>query len=370
MRVVLIGPTAPRFKGGIVHYTQCLFAEFKRQKYAVTLFSFSRGYPRRFFPGAVPGFKTGKQPKNLSTVLSLDWANPWSWFQTAKLIAAKQPEVVVWQWWTWFWTVPFLITLWLLKRFNAGKIVIIAHNPFDHEQALYKQWGSRLVLRQADVLLVPNRQMQKELKHLFPKKSVKVALHPLYDFFKTLKNANYPKHLAKKSPSPLLLFFGHVRSYKGLKILLLALKQLWQQEKQVKLLVVGEFWENKQPYLQLIDPKHRQFVQIIDRYVSDKAVGKYFQKATAVVIPYLSGSGSGPAKIALAFNKPIIATRVADNPDLFRMAKVGELIKPNSVSELARAIIKVLANPNKYQTEIVKIKPLLSWQNLVNKIAQ
>ena len=371
-KVVLVGPTRSYFKGGIVHYSQCLLAEFKRQKYPVKLIGFSRGYPKRFFPGVVTvnsPLSKKSQFGNAKVLEILDWLNPWSWYSTAKTIAQDKPQIVVWQWWTWFWTVPFFATIWLLKKLTKAKIVIIAHNPFDHEQALYKQWGSHLVLSQADLLLVPNKEMLKNLQQLFPDKAIRLAYHPLYTFFSRPKKVSQKVRVVKL-PSPLLLFFGHVRHYKGLGVLLHSLNQLWEQGKKVNLLVVGEFWEDKQQYLDLIKPKFRPFVQIVDRYVQDTEVATYFDKADAVVIPYLYGSGSGPAKIALAFNKPLVATKVADNPDLFRLARIGEMVKPNSSKQLFQAISQVLANPGKYRAEIAKIKPLLSWKNLVNKIVQ
>lgn len=362
-KVVLVGPTATYFKGGIVHYTDNLYRELKLEKWPVKLIGFSRGYPKRFFPGAsiVESHPGGDMEL-------LDWLNPWSWYSTAKAISEEKPQIVVWQWWTWFWTFPSLFTLWFLKRLTKAKIVIIAHNPFDHEQALYKQWGSHLVLSLADKILVPNKKMQKQLKLILPTKSIETAFHPLYDFFLTGKYSQTQALNRLQLNSPLLLFFGHVRAYKGLAVLLVSLDQLWHKGQKINLLIVGEFWEDKQKYLDLVNPKYQQYLTVIDSYVQDNQVEQYFAACDAVVIPYLAGSGSGPAKIALAFDKPLIATNVADNPDLFKIAKVGEMVKPNSAEALSKAIVKVLNNKKNYTLAIKKVKPLLSWHSLVAKI--
>lgn len=363
-RIVLVGPTAKYFKGGIVHYTANLFAEFKKQGYPVKLVGFSRGYPKHFYPGLIDKHHPGGDME------LLDWLKPWSWYKTAKTIAKFKPQIVVWQWWTWFWTLPFFITIWILKKLCRTKIVIIAHNPFDHEQALYKKWGSHLVLSQANTILVPSSKMRKDLKSIFPNKTVDIAFHPLYWFFKT-RNPNQQQSQKKlKLNSPLLLFFGHVRRYKGLAVLLGALDYLWTRGKKINLLIVGEFWEDKEQYLKLVKSKYRKLVSVIDRYVADEEVQTYFAACDAVVVPYLSGSGSGPAKIALAFGKPLVATSVADNPDLFSIAKVGVMVKPGSKEDLAKAIALVLKNKNQYKREIKKVQLVLSWQNLVAKIVR
>ncbi len=364
--VVLLGPTASHFKGGIVHYTANLYAEFGRLGYPVKLVSFSRGYPKAFFPGA------SNQPSPRTHIGSalelLDWLNPLSWWNTAFQIKKQKPKIVIFQWWTWFWTLPFLVVIAYLKIFTKCKLVVIAHNPFDHEQALYKRWSSHLVLSFADKIMVPSFTLKKNLVQLFAKKEVVQAFHPLYSFFKRKELSKKRAQQKLKTSSPLLLFFGHIRKYKGLAVLLKALNNLWESGHKINLMIVGEFWEDKDKYLKLIKPKYQKLVKVVDSYVPDSEVALYFSACDAVAIPYLQGSGSGPAKIALAFNKPIVATNVADNPDLFALAKVGEMVEPGNSQQLGVAINKVLSNPGKYQLGISKVKPRLSWAALVAKI--
>ena len=367
--IVLIGPTAPRFKGGIVHYTQSLYLELKKEHYRVAMVGFKRGYPARFFPGA----KT-PSPDSLfhfgNGIEQLDWLNPVTWWQTVRFIVKKKPEIVICQWWTWFWTLPFWFVLLGIKLLSRSKIVIIAHNHFDHEQALYKRWCSHLILAQADIIVVHNKEIQRDLHQLMPDKKIRLTFHPLYHFFKQdrITQAQAQSHL--KLHSPLLLFFGHVRPYKGLNVLLQALSQLWRKGQKINLLIAGEFWEDKQKYWQMIKPKFRARVKIIDRYLADSEVAWYFVACDAVVIPYLAGSGSGPAKIALVFDKPLLATDVADNPDLFALGKVGVLVKSGQVNALATGIKQVLQNKGQFTSEIKRIKPKLTWQQLAKTIIE
>ncbi len=365
--VVLVGPTSPRFKGGIVHYTQNLYLELKKENYPVELISFKRGYPASFFPGA--STDNPSKPTHSRDELELvDWFNPWTWWQTARHIVQKKPKIVILQWWTWFWTIPFWFILLGIKFLSHSKIVIIAHNPFDHEQALYKQWCSHLVLAQADKIIVHNREMVKNLKRLLPDKKISLAFHPLYQFFKQTNLSQKQAQQQLKVASPLLLFFGHVRQYKGLSVLLDAMQKLWQSGEKINLIIAGEFWEDKQDYLKLIKPQFKERVKIVDRYLADSEVAPYFRACDAVVIPYLAGSGSGPAKIALVFDKPLVATDVADNPDLFALGKVGVLVNSNQSEALASGIKQVLQQKGQFAQAIKRIKPLLTWQQLVEVI--
>jgi len=365
MRILLLGPTAPLFKGGIVHYTYNLCQELALQKEPFKLISFKRGYPKMFFPGGQKGdeSKTPLHVKNQACLL--DWLSPLSYWQTYRAIMQFKPERVVFQWWTWFWALPYLALLLPLRLFSKVKIVIIAHNPFDHETALYKNLASRLVLGMADRILVPNRALLKELKLTFPNKEIILAFHPLYDFFKQLGE----KIELVKLPRPRLLFFGHVRHYKGVDLLIKALLRLWEKGERISLIIAGEFWEDQQTYLDLVPQKYRQNLLIIDRYLRNEELDALFREVEAVVIPYRSGSGSGPSKIALSYNKPLVATSVGDSPDLFALGEVGVLVAPNSVSALAEGVQKLFSKPlERFVPVINQVKRELTWAQLLAKI--
>jgi len=367
MRIVVIGPTAPLYKGGIVHYTQNLCQALADQKHRVKLISFKRGYPKTFFPGADLADRSQHKLAFPGEIPLLDWRNPLSYWQTYRAIKQHAPDRIVLQWWTWFWALPYLGILLPLKLFSKVKIVVIAHNPFDHEQALYKNLASRLVLGMADRILVPNQKLVSSLKETFPGKEVILAYHPLYDFFKTIGQ----KINLIKLPSPRLLFFGHVRQYKGLDLLLEALVKLWEKGDSTGLVVAGEFWEDKKKYLDLVPKKFRKNLLIVDRYLKNEEVDSLFSQAEAVAIPYLTGSGSGPSKIALSYGKPLLATQVGDNPDLFALGEIGVLVKPNNVSALSDGIKKLFSHPLKrFQPAIESVKRELTWKSLVSKIVQ
>lgn len=362
--IILVGPTSPLFKGGISHYTYNLYKELESQKKPVELISFSRAYPKQFFPGATTTDKSKKQFKVDEKQL-LDWANPLSWFKVYRYIKNQHPQVLILQWWTWFFTLPYLTILFLTKTLTNIKIVIIAHNPVDHEANLYKKLSANLVLKQAHKIVVHNSKLQKELSKLI-KVPVIMAFHPIYDMFRLGQDIPKSAQAKLKVDSPLLLFFGHVRPYKGLDILLNALSKLWQKNIKINLLIAGEFWQNPNVYLDKIKSEHKKFISIENKYIKNEEVEMYFRAADAVVIPYLTGTGSGPAKIALSFGKPIIATNVGDNADLFKIASPGVLVESKS-SALEKGIVKVLKTKS-FEKEITEIKKQLTWSNLVNKI--
>ena len=362
MNIVLVGPTSPRFKGGIVHYTHNLYQELRRT-HRVRLISYKRSYPKHFFPGVSTRDTSEKQLKVDGELSLIDWLSPLSWIKTATIISALKPDRVIFQWWTWFWGLPYFVILKIIRqKLPAARIICVAHNSTDHEQALFKRVISRLVLSLADAIVVHSREAKKSLG--MSKTKIVVALHPLYDFFKTIAKPIKKTH----SSVPRLLFFGHVRPYKGLDILLKALVSLWQRGRQVKLIVAGEFWEDKNRYLNLIPSTFRNDVLVIDRYLKNEEVGELFTNCEAVIIPYKSGYGSGPAKIALSFDKPLIATNVADNPDVFALGTCGLLVPANDIAALEGAVDRFLKEKKNYQEGINKIKQKLSWQKLAAEI--
>ena len=373
-KIILIGPTAPKFKGGIVHYTYNLYQQLVKQGFNTKLVSFSRGYPSIFFPGSQTQDSSKKQFLIKQEKAILDWLNPFSWFKTAQWIEKLEPELVICQWWTWFWTFPFFLIFVHLKWFTDIKIVMLVHNPQDHEQAGYKKWLTKLVLKQVDKIVAHSKDLVIRLRHQFPDKQVVLAFHPLYSFFVSKKRLSQLQAQEKlEVRSPLLLFFGHIRYYKGLDVLLKALAKANKKLKpKIQLMIAGEFWEEPQTYLELIKKLNLQKqIHLVNHYISNEQVGLYFIATDAVVIPYRGTTGAGPAKIALAFDKPIIATNTGDNQDLFAQAKIGELVEPDDVEDLSKGIINFFSKPTKrYQQAIEEVKTQLTWEQLVEKIVK
>jgi glycosyltransferase involved in cell wall biosynthesis len=368
--VVLIGPTSKHFKGGIVHFTEELFYKIKGTGLKVKLIAFSRSYPKKLFPGKV--INEDNKFSSMDIEYVLDWLNPFSWINTFITINKANPKIVVFQWWTWFWALPYLVVLILLKLFSKSSIVLFVHNSADHEQKKIKSFVARVIFKFADKFIVTTRDAEKELGQEYPKNKVTLSPHPMYEFLE--KGPEITKNVArdklKLKNEPLLLFFGHIRDYKGLDILLAAMKKVVKVNRSIQLLVVGEFWKNEDKYKKMISNyKLDNNVRVIGEYVPDKDIQLYYKAADALVMPYKTATGTGVSKIALYYDLPIIGTIVGDLKDYFEPSGAGIFVEPNNIDALYRAIMKFInSDKSMYAKSMKELKETFSWEKLIDKI--
>lgn len=270
---------------------------------------------------------------------------------------AFHPHFVIIPWWTFFLGPLFAYLAWSLRR-SGIDVVFFCHNVLDHEDARWKRVLTKLVLRQGRRFLVHTRVEEARLKRLFPGAHVAVHPHPIYDQFPK------PKRQLPRRAALELLFFGFVRPYKGLDILIESMGLLRGQD--VFLTVAGEFWQGE------ADTRKRiaelgidNQIEIIARYISDEDTADLFGRADAVVVPYRTATGSGVIPIAYNYNKPVIATRVGGLSDVVREGETGWLIRPQSVEELAERIGSLIDNrPVQVKFHIEQLKRELSWERL------
>lgn len=365
MKIVLIGPTYP-FRGGIAHYTT-LLCRALRKKHEVKFISFKRQYPQFLFPGKCDRDSSKKPVKVDNVDYILDSINPFTWIAVSWAIKRFKPDKVVIPWWVTFWMPQFWFILTMVKSCLKSKIVLICHNVVEHESNFLKKMASKAVLSKADRLITHSNKETLKLKNLLGKcVNVKTAFHPTYA---SLSNDRYTKGQAKEKLGligNILLFFGFVREYKGLNVLLDAIPEVLKK-KNVTLLIVGEFWKDKQMYIDKINklelsPK----IRIVDEYIPNEEIGVYFAAADLVVQPYINASGSGISQIAYGFDRPVIATNVGSLPDVVEDGINGRIIEPGIVQGLAKAILESLepVTLNKFLHNATKTKEKFSWERM------
>ena len=370
LKIAMVGPTYP-FRGGISHYTTLLYRHLRR-RHAVDFFAFSRQYPRWLFPGTTDRDTSGAALREPGSRPVLDSLNPLSWFKLARMIAAGGYDVLVIPWWVAFWAPQFwTIALWT-RRFSGTRVLFLCHNVVAHETSPLSAALTRSVLRQGDCFLVHSGTDEQNLQAIRPQAPVRRCFHPTYDVF----DADMPQADDLRRQLGLsgrvLLFFGFVREYKGLKVLLQALPEV-AAKMDVTLLVVGEFWKDKQDYLDEIARLGlSERVVIIDRYIPNEEVNAYFSAADLVVQPYLSATGSGVVQTAFGFGKPVVATRVGSLPEVISDGQTGFLVPPADPGALAAAILRFFAEGRcaAFSAQILAEKERFSWDHLVAAIEE
>jgi glycosyltransferase involved in cell wall biosynthesis len=369
MKFCVIGPTYP-FKGGISHFTTVL-VEHLRQSHSVDFVSFKRQYPRWLFPGnADPD--PSNQVLHCNCEYILDPLNPLTWLKTYRRVKRNKPDVLLLQWWTPFWTPTTAALATLVRRRTSTRILFLCHHITPPDGGPFDLSLARTVLSQGDEFIVLSENDYADLRRALPDASIHLAKHPTYEIF-SLGRAD-PKQaradLGYDDQTNLLLFFGFVRRYKGLNLLMHALAQVPEALK-VKLLVVGEFWEPEADYQALAaDLGIADRVQMINRYVPNEDMGLFFSSADVVVLPYLEATQSGIAQIAFGFDLPVITTSVGGLPETVRDGEFGLVVPPRDKNALAQAITRYFEQDMAagFQDMIRAERDVFSWDRMVHLI--
>lgn len=336
MRVCLIAPLPP-FRGGIAKYCHSLALELE-QRHELLLLSYKRQYPALLYgrrcqvePDGDWGQLAGEF-KRLS--YAIDSVSIRSWIETSRRIASFAPDVVILPWWVTYWTPMYLYLLGSLKR-KGIRVIFLCINVFEHENSRLKKLLTRVTIGRGDAIIVHSDQEKAEILEFNPSATVRKHLLPLF---------RYGGGAVGSSDGTLhLLFFGFVRQYKGLDILLRAVGIL--RDQPISLRIAGEFWGDKEAYLDLIMALGISGkVEIIDRYVSDQEMGRFFEEADVVVLPYRTTKTSGVIATAYGFARPVLVTDVGGFREVVRDGCTGKIVVPDSPGALADGIAWFIDN--------------------------
>lgn len=371
MRICLIGPTFP-YRGGIAHYTT-LLARHLRERHEVRLYSYRRQYPRFLFPGNVDPDPSRMRLQTECEYI-LDPLLPWTWWQTFRHIRRDRPDLLILQWWTPFWTPTlFALTYWV-RRGGRIPILFLCHHVIPPEGGILDWFLARFVFRRADGFIVMSEEDYALLRRALPKAYIRGTTHPIYDMFNVEPFASQEarSRLGLPAERPVLLFFGFVRRYKGLRYLLQALP-LVREHVPVHLLVAGEFWEDEEVYRWLIEELGLQeCVTLLNRYIPNEEVGLYFSAADVLVLPYLEATQSGVVQLAFGFERPVIATQVGGLAETVEHNGTGLIVPPGDVQALAEAIVRYFEENlcPRFQQAIREVRDRFAWEHLVSLIEE
>ncbi len=307
MKISVIGPVYP-YRGGIAHFTTSLCRELAEAGHQVQAVSFKRQYPDWLYPG-----QSDKDPsllhEQVPAQFTLDPFFFWTWWQAARQAADFAPDLVIIQWWTTFWAPAFYVLSAVLNRRRIPCVFCI-HNVIPHENRLPDVWLARRVLSNSKGCITLSPNESRRLMELLP--SVRIfparlpvprVLHPLGD------RRTARKELGLAEDRPVLLFFGIVRPYKGLPVLIDALGILRKEDFSPALLVAGEFWEDVAGYQkQIAQQGLADQVILLNRYIRNEELGSLFSAADAFVAPYTQGTQSAAIKTAMSYRLPILAS--------------------------------------------------------------
>ena len=368
-RIVLIGPVYP-YKGGISHYTG-LMCRTLRKKYDVVMVSYKFQYPKLLYKKEQRDY-SNENFKIEDTNYWIHTANPFNWIITARKIQNLNPDMVIVQWWHPYFAPCYFM---LCKCLKNIKILFVCHNVFPHERFPLDRLLAKMVLRKGDCYIVQSKMDAEDLHTIVDRPIYKQTVHPTYNVFKleNISKEEARKRLDIKPEKKILLFFGFVREYKGLKYLIQAMPEVVRRVEGIELLIAGDFAgaEEKQRYLNLIlECGIQEHVKIYDGYIPDKEVEKFFAACNLVVLPYISATQSGIVQIAFGFEKPVVVTDVGGLPDVVENGKTGYVVETENSARLAEAIVDYFnRDMEKEFTENVRQEAYrFSWDRMVEVI--
>ncbi len=375
--IVVVGPVWPYRPGGMTSFNQRLIKEWQDQGHEVKVLNYTLQYPSWLFPGTSQ-YSSDPAPQGLYSKRILNTMAPWTWWQSAHLIAGWKPDFVLVRYWT-----PWLATslgsvMRLLPRMgcNAPRI-LLADNLLPHESFPLTGPLNRWVLGATDGLVTLSESVGEQAAAFGYHGLRKVLKHPVYDHFgPRLDREEACRRLQLDPGMRYLLFFGLIRSYKGLDLLLRSLVSqdfpFWSgsEGQGWKLVIAGEFYENPQPYLHLI-----QELGLADRvvlrthFIPDEQVAAYFSLAEALVLPYRHATQSGVTQAALHFGLPLVVTKVGGLAEVLQGSGAGELSDPNEVS-LAGALQRfcTATDRNAYRVAMQRLSESYSWEPFVGEL--
>lgn len=377
-KVVIIGSAHPFRGGGITTFNHRLAKEFINSGHECEIWSFSLQYPSFLFPGKSQ-YTDEPAPEGIIIRSVINSINPFNWIKFGNRLKKEKPDIVIVRYWLPFMGPAFGTILKRVKKNKHSKIICIADNVLPHEKRPGDKAFTRYFLKSCDAFITMSEKVMNDLRTFEKNKPALLVRHPLYDNFgQIIPKAEARKHLHLPENDKIILFFGFIRKYKGLDILLESMKILQDENENskssipnIKLLIAGEFYEDEKQYQEQIDRLAvRDNLILKTDFIPDNEVKYYLCAADAVIQPYRNATQSGVTPLAYHFEKPMIVTNVGGLPSLVANEKAGLVVEPDSAS-IADGILKFYQlGESHFIPHIQKEKEKYSWSAMVNTIIQ
>lgn len=371
MKIISLGPAYP-YRGGPATFNDRLAQQFSAEGHSNEIVTFTLQYPRLLFPGKTQ-YTDGPAPDGVKITRRLNSVNPFNWISTGLKIKKEMPDILLIRFWLPFFG-PSLGTVARVAKSNGHtKVICIFDNVIPHEKRAGDKVLTGFFTGSIDGGIVMSQSVLDDLKTFRSDIPVKLSPHPLFDNYgiKITREAAL-KALNLSDENSYLLFFGFIRAYKGLDLLIDAFADNRLRNRKLKLIIAGEFYENDSPYRDLVK-KHNLENDIIffDHFIKDNEVSLFFGAGDLVVQPYKTATQSGVTQIAFHFEKPMLVTDVGGLREIVPDGKCGYVVKPEP-EYIAEAIIDYFDNNRKDQfTEGVKQeKAKFSWDKMTASIIE
>ncbi len=369
MKITILSTAFP-YRGGIAVFTERLARAFQEEGDRVKISTFSLQYPNFLFPGKSQ-YSSSEKPQDLAIEREVNSINPINWIRIGLKLKKQRPDILILKYWLPFLS-PCFGTISRIARSNKHtKAIVVIDNLIPHE----KRFGDHLLnsyfVNSVDGFVAMSKSVFDDLSQFDTDKKKILGVHPLYDNFGKAKSKEEAiETLGFDKNYKYMLFFGIIRKYKGLDILLEAFADNRLKNQNLKLIVAGEFYEDAKPYHDLIKQHNlADSVILATRFIPDKQVVDYFCAADIIVQPYKHATQSGVTQIAYHFEKPMLVTNVGGLNEIVPHNKAGYVCKPNA-NDVANHLVDFFSKNKEglFIEGVKKEKSKYSWDKMIENI--
>jgi glycosyltransferase involved in cell wall biosynthesis len=361
--LVIIGPAWP-LRGGLAAFDEQLARTFSSRDISTRIETFSLQYPSLLFPGKTQ-YTDQPAPTDVTIHAGIHSMNPLNWLIMGWKLKKEKPSLIIVRYWIPF-LAPCLGTICRIARLNKHtKVICIVDNMIPHEKRFADKLLSSFFVKSVDGFITMSEKVAKDVRS-FSTKPIQLSPHPIFNHFGTSINKEEARiKLGLDIQEKVILFFGFIRQYKGLDLLLNAMASEAIKEAKIKLMVVGEFYEDAQPYYDMIDSLGiSDRVILHNEFVADAEVKNYVCAADFIIQPYRNATQSGVTPLAYHFEKPMLVTNVGALPDTVPDGKVGVVVEPNATA-IAEGILKLYSMGVAHFIPFVQAeKQKYSWESM------
>lgn len=372
MKIVILGTAYP-YRGGLAAFNERLAREYQNQGHEVELYTFTLQYPNFLFPGKTQ-FSPDPAPKGLTIYRKIHSCNPFNWLKVGREIARKRPDVVIFAYWMSFMAPCMGTIARRIRKNHHTKVIALVHNMIPHEPNILDKFLPAYFVKSMDGFMALSESVVNDIGR-FDKRNCpkRFSPHPIYDHYgELLPRENALQLLNLSSEQRYVLFFGFIRAYKGLDLLLEAFADERFSTSNIKLLVAGEFYGDPGPYLkQIKDLGIENRVVLCTDFIPDGEVNRYFSAADIVAQPYKTATQSGVTQIAFHFEKPMLVTNVGGLPEIVPDGKIGYVVEPNA-KQIADALCLFFEEhkQEEFERNIVEEKKKYAWSTFTQVLSE
>lgn len=369
MKIVIIGSAHP-FRGGLASYNERLAKEFQVQGDDISIETFKLQYPSFLFPGKTQ-YSSSPKPSGLNISITVNSINPLNWLKVGLRIKNDAPDLVIFKFWIPFMGPCFGTIARLIKSNKKTKVITIVDNIIPHEHRLGDTSLSKYFTKSVDGFIAMSKSVFDDLNDFDSTKPRALTPHPLFDNFgQSVEREVAISELKLDSRFRYILFFGFIRDYKGLDLLLEAFTNEWFLKQPIRVLIAGEFYTDEEKYNNIIEENNlSKRIELHTDFIPNERVALYFSAADIIAQPYKTATQSGVTQIGYHFNKPMLVTNVGGLSEIIPHGKVGYVVPPDPES-IARALIDFFEKGKsaEFEKNILEEKKKFTWDKMVNTI--